>query len=316
MFDLDFPRAFNDLGASAGFRSVPEDFVVNEDLGFDLTGTGQHVCLHIEKHEQNTVWVARQLAEQTGIKLMDVGYCGLKDRHAVTRQWFSITTGANKVLDPAGLAIEGVKVLECIKHDRKLRPGMHQGNQFVIRLRNVTGDIATLTDRFNDVCQQGVPNYFGEQRFGRAGGNLAMAVELQGKHPSVWRQRQYQFALSAIRSWLFNSVLATRVQNGSWRDCIEGDPEDVSTGPLWGRGRLSSSAQLQEKELEVLAAFPEWCDVLEHIGVKQERRALMLLPENGRQRWEDRDWILEFALPPGTYATSVIRELLRTSIAV
>jgi len=107
MFDTDFARAFPVLPGEARFRVAPEDFIVTEDLGFDLLGTGQHLCLYIEKLQQNTVWVARQLASFAGIKVMEVGYCGLKDRHAITRQWFSISVGRNSNLDISGLSIEG-----------------------------------------------------------------------------------------------------------------------------------------------------------------------------------------------------------------
>jgi tRNA pseudouridine13 synthase len=230
----------------------------------------------------------------------------------MTRQWFSVAVNAKKTLDPAAVIIEGVKVLDVIRHDKKLRPGMHRGNQFVIRLRDVEGDASLLTQRFETVCQQGVPNYFGEQRFGRAAGNLELAVTLQDQHPSVWRERQYQFALSAIRSWLFNTVLAARVANGTWQECVSGEPMEWPTGPLWGRGRLASAAELQDTEKTLLASFPEWQNILEHTGVQQERRALKLMPSNGRQHWEGRDWVVTFDLPPGTYATCVLRELLQT----
>lgn len=312
MFDLDFPHAFPVSGAVADFRSIPEDFVVNEELGFSLAGSGQHDCFYIEKQAQNTVWVAKQLAGWAGIKQMDVGYCGLKDRHAVTRQWFSVTSGINTIRDPAALVIAGVTVLKIGRHDRKLRPGMHQGNQFVIRLRNVQGDIPALSQQFELVCQQGVPNYFGQQRFGHMAGNLEQAAALQGQHASVWRQRKYQFALSAIRAWLFNTVLAARVNDGSWQTSVPGEPFDMPTGPLWGRGRLISGEGLREQEMAILSGFPEWREVLEHVGVQQERRVLKLLPAQGRQVWEGQDWILTFELPPGTYATSVLRELVQT----
>ena len=316
MFDLDFPRAFPGLQCEALFRACPEDFIVNEDLGFPLAGTGQHVCVQIEKQEQNTVWVARQLAAFAGIKPMDVGYCGLKDRHAVTRQWFSIPTSRNGQLDISGFSVEGVKVLAIGRHDRKLRRGMHRGNHFVIRLRDVHCGHDVLSRQFEMVCQKGVPNYFGEQRFGQAGGNLEDALALQGQHPSVWRERKHQFALSAIRSFLFNSVLAARVRDGSWVNCVNGDPENTPTGPLWGRGRLSSAAELLAYESAILSEFPEWLNVLEHVGVQQERRALNVLPMNASQEWDGNDWILRFGLPPGSYATSVLRELVKTVSAV
>ncbi|MEZ5435306.1 MAG: tRNA pseudouridine(13) synthase TruD [Pseudomonadales bacterium] len=128
-FDLNFPFAYQPLDVSAVFRQTPDDFFVDEQLGFALSGQGEHLCLHIEKTNQNTVFVAKQLAEWAGIKQMDVGYCGLKDRHAVTRQWFSLYLGKREV-DISALQIAGCTVLAVSKHDCKLRRGMHAGNAF------------------------------------------------------------------------------------------------------------------------------------------------------------------------------------------
>lgn len=316
MFDLDFPRAFPALAASADFRSTPEDFCVEEQLGFALADNGEHLCLHIEKRGQNTVWVAKQLAELANIKQMDVGYCGLKDRHAVTRQWFSVylgfdkAVGRNREIDAQTIQIEGCNILACTRHNKKLRPGTHAANQFTIRLRNVQGEREQLRQRFDDISAQGVPNYFGEQRFGFQGANLQQARALEGQPTAVWRQRKNQFALSAVRSWLFNRVLAAHIANGTWRTSIAGEPLPEASAPLWGRGRLSSTEALLAFEQETLAELTAWRDVLEHVGLQQERRVLRLRPTNTQQQWEGDSWTIQFQLPPGTYATSVLRELL------
>jgi tRNA pseudouridine13 synthase len=309
MFDLNFSRACSPTGASALFRVEPSDFVVEEQLGFDLTGSGEHLCLHIEKVGQNSLWVAKQLAGHFGVRMNDVGYCGLKDRQAVARQWFSVRTGA-RVDGLSGDLFEGVRVLEGRRHAKKLRQGEHAGNAFTIRLRSIVGDRALLQERFQLIAKEGVPNYFGEQRFGINGGNLEQAAQLATEHPSVWRQRQHQFALSAIRAWIFNCVLAERVKDNSWQVLQEGDPEDHPSGPLWGRGRLASKGELLNLEERVVDQYSSWRNVLEHIGVAQERRQLRLLPDNMTFEWCGANGVLTFSLPSGTFATSVIRELL------
>lgn len=314
LFALNFPQAFPDLQASADFRAQPEDFFVDEQLGFGLSGTGEHLCLHIEKCNQNTMWVAKQLAELAGIKQMDIGYCGLKDKHAVTRQWFSLYIGQRE-LDWQSIGLENCTILAAAKHDKKLRRGMHAGNAFRIRLRNVQGDTKLLSQRWQDISEQGVPNYFGEQRFGYDGSNLQQAQDLLASHARIWRERKNQFAVSALRSYLFNLVLADRVRTDEWRNAIEGDPQIgdlplLATGPLWGRGRSLSFAALAEREKYLLEPYAAFCEKLEHLGLQQERRPLLLRPTNVSIEHNENDYVLGFSLPPGTYATGVLREFL------
>ena len=315
LFHLDFPLAFPDLETSADFRTQSEDFFVDEQLGFELSGNGEHLCLHIEKRNQNTIKVAKQLAELAGIKQMDVGYCGLKDKHAVTRQWFSLYLGQRE-LDWQSIQLQDCTILSTARHDKKLRRGIHARNAFRIRLRNVQADSALLSRRWKDIGEQGVPNYFGEQRFGYGGSNLQQAEALIDVHARIWRERKNQFAVSAVRSYLFNHVLADRVRTDEWRHVINGDPQIadlplVATGPLWGRGRSLSVETLAEREKILLQPYALFCEKLEHLGLQQERRALLLQPTDVSVQREENDWVLGFSLPPGTYATSVLREFLQ-----
>ena len=310
LFQLNFPLAFPELKACADFRTQPEDFFVDEQLGFDLSGNGEHLCLHIEKRNQNTIGVAKQLAELAGIKQMDVGYCGLKDKHAVTRQWFSLYLGQRE-LDWPSIQLEDCTILSAAKHDKKLRRGDHARNAFRIRLRNVQGGMNLLDQRWKDIGEQGVPNYFGEQRFGYGGSNLQQAEALIDIHARIWRERKNQFAVSATRSYLFNHVLADRVRTEEWRNVINGDPQTVATGPLWGRGRPLSLETLAAREKLLLEPYALFCEKLEHLGLQQERRALLLKPENVSAQREENDRVLSFSLPPGTYATTVLREFLQ-----
>ncbi|WP_111643052.1 tRNA pseudouridine(13) synthase TruD [Marinimicrobium alkaliphilum] len=309
-FDLNFPRVLGEPEARAILRATPEDFQVDEVLGFEPSGSGEHWCIHLRKRGQNTDWIARQLASVAGVESRDVSYCGLKDRHAVTTQWFSIYQP--KGAEPRWSEVENddVQLLQVTRHNRKLRRGQHRGNDFVIRLRDLQGTSEeALEPRLQRLAREGAPNYFGEQRFGREGGNLPLAQALLVERRPIRRRQERGLVLSAARSWLFNQVLAERVRQGNWRALIDGEPEAQASGPLWGRGRPLTSGELGALEQKVLAPWQAWCDGLEHVGLNQERRALQLLPEDLSWHWQGADLVLRFRLGVGTYATALLREL-------
>ena len=306
------PFAYGKPVCESQFRVEPEDFQVREQLGFDLSGDGEHLCLCVEKRNQNTRWVARQIAQALTVQEMDIGFCGMKDRRAVTSQWFSVHT-ANT---PKQLSLgDGIEVLALTRHHKKLRRGVHGANDFVIRLRDVVGDRGDIEDRLQKIALQGVPNYFGEQRFGINGGNLIEAEKLLARisQPPGKRRRGRNsqqrggIYLSAARSYLFNQVLARRVADDTWHTPFtdEGTPE----GPLWGRGRSRAGAAVRALEEAVLAGWNDWCHSLEFSGLQQERRVLVLLPEDFRWQWLGNHLELAFSLPSGGYATSVLREV-------
>ncbi len=310
VFSLDFPRAYGELNASAIFRDLPEDFKVDEDLGFEPLGVGEHVYLQILKRGENTAWVAGKIAELANVSVNDIGYAGRKDRHAVTTQWFSVYLPKNAEPDWALLNSDSVYVIRVARHQQKLRRGDHCQNYFVIRLRDVqTNDRAILEEKIHKVLALGVPNYFGEQRFGFNGNNLveAEAILVGGKRYKDKQKRGLM--LSAGRSYLFNQVLAARVLAGNWQQLMSGDPEPHSSGPLWGRGRSLASEDVLALEQSVLADWQPWCDGLEHAGLSQERRPLGLLPSNTHWRWIENDLELSFSLAAGEFATAILREL-------
>lgn len=321
---LDFPRAYPSLHLSGAFRSCPEDFIVHEHLGFAPTDEGEHCLLHIEKIGQNTHWVAQQVEINLGLEKKSVGYCGRKDRHAVTRQWLSIYDPKREV-DINKITIDGVKILEHTRHNRKLRPGDHQANHFVIRLRELV-DTSTnklvdkikhkdLAELIRQRLEKGLPNYFGPQRFGNNGNNLIAAESwfTQGRAPT---RQQRSMVMSAARSYLFNRILAKRIAENTWSTMITGDVlvNDRPTAALWGRGRLASQAEALAIENLALEPLSEWCHGLEHCGLKQERRQLLLRPGNVSINFDDNDLVLSFALEAGSFATSVLAEVavLRT----
>ena len=314
-WNLDWPRALGGAAIRADFRTEPEDFVVDELAAPEpapAPGESEHVLVQVRKRGANTGYVAQQLAQLAGVQSKDVGYYGLKDRHAVTTQWFSVWLAQKPEPDWQRVNDEEISVLQHFRGLRKLRRGEHLGNRFQIRLRNVQGDRDAAEGVLAKV-PAGVPNYFGEQRFGHNGGNLDLvnrivADEEAGKRRRIPRN-QKAFAMSAARSWLFNQVLAARVEQGNWLQVIAGEPEEAGSGPLWGRGRNPASDEQLALEQEAMAPWKPWCDWLEHCGLSQERRGLVLQPQGFQARWEGDDLILNFALPPGTFATAVLREV-------
>ena len=329
-------RAHGEPLSRATLRAGPEDFSVEEELGFAPAGTGQHVLLKVRKRNANTHWVARELAQSCGCRPADVGYAGLKDRRAVAVQWFSVPQ--SRLTPEAWRAVRGAdfEVLEAHAHSRKLPRGALAANSFTIRVRNVEVDDTRLAQRVAEIRRRGVPNYFGPQRFGRDGANLVRAQQLRSL-----RARERGLVLSAARSLVFNAVLAERVRDGSWEHLAEGDIANLDgrgsifpvgaleqellercqrleihpTGPLWGRGAPDSSRRVLELEARVAAEFPQPCALVAAAGMRQERRSLRLAVR-------DLSWIrdsaaieVRFRLTRGSFATAVLRELIESDAA-
>ena len=329
------PYAHGGPAASGVIRATPEDFFVDEIPAVEAEGEGEHLLLHVEKRDANTEWAARRLAQAAGLRKADVSFAGMKDRFAVTRQWFSLHLGNREVPDFTPLEEEGIRVLSAERHARKLRRGVLKGNRFRLVVRELQGERDALEERLRAVAEQGVPNYFGEQRFGHGGNNLRHADEMFAGRRVKDRHKRGIY-LSAARSRLFNEVLAARVTDGSWRSALAGEvlilrgsnshfvaevvDEEIErrlaegdvhpSGPMWGRGRPIPVGEVLALEERLLADWAAWRDGLEHAGLKQERRALGLavaeldwtFPEEGVV-------VVEFALSAGSYATGVLREL-------
>jgi len=327
-----WPKAYPASGASATLKRLNEDFTVTE-LPLQLPcGEGEHIWLDIEKNGANTAFVAQQLAEAVGVQARDVGYAGLKDRHAITRQWFSIYFPKGGMQgdmpDLAQLQHPEFKVLGQSRHVKKLRPGDLQGNRFRIVLRDVTGDpdaMKAIEANLQAIASQGVPSYFGAQRFGFDGGNVEQGRAMLAREIRVRNPKKKGIYLSAVRSFVFNEVLAQRIQQGLWGQTLPGDVMDEAgrpTGPLWGRGRVSTTDQAQALENGVAERHATLCDGMEHAGLDQERRALVAHPADLSWAWQTTDHradhqadqlVLTFSLPAGCYATSVLNEILRTT---
>jgi len=329
------PFAHGGAPLTGMLRTTPEDFVVDEELGFVADGAGEHVFLRVEKRGANTDFVAQELARHAGVAAEAVSYAGLKDRHAVTRQTFSVhLPGKKPEPDWSALAHAEFRVLSAARHGRKLKRGALKGNTFSIVLRDVVGDRDAVGVCVAAIAAAGVPNYFGEQRFGRGGANVARALAMFAGRRVPRHERS--LLLSAARSHLFNGVLAARVEGGTWRTPLAGEvwmlagthsifgPEAMTpelqrrfvdgdigpTGPLWGRGALRSIDEVAAIENAIVAPHVALAAGLEAAGLNQERRALVLHPQEFTVRWlSDRDLQLGFSLPTGAYATTVLREL-------
>lgn len=322
---------FGSALGSGVLRAHPDDFVVEEDLGFAPAATGQHVLLKVRKRDANTQWVARELAKVCRCRPMDVGYAGLKDRRAVAIQWFSVPKSAQTLEAWVTVRTSEFEVLEAHAHTRKLPRGALAGNSFVIRVRGVTVGDEQLAERVGLISQRGVPNYFGQQRFGRDGSNLLRITAAQ----APLRAPERGFVLSAARSLIFNAVLAERIRDGSWERLETGDLANLDgrgsifaveeldqglvdrcrrldihpTGPMWGRGTPPSRGRILELESSVATRFPLPAELVREAGMDQERRSLRLAVR-------DLDWsreadavVLRFRLTRGSFATAVLREI-------
>ncbi len=312
-----WPHAYPASGASATLKCLNEDFIVTE-LPLQLPGgQGEHLWLDIEKNGANTAFVAQQLAQAASVQDVDVGYAGLKDRHAITRQWFSIYLPKGETPDLTQLRHPEFKVLSQRRHVKKLRPGDLQGNRFRIVLRDVCGDRGAIEANLQAVATQGVPNYFGAQRFGFEGGNVEQGRAMLAREIRVRNPKKKGIYLSAVRSFVFNEVLALRIRQGLWGKTLPGDVMDAAgqpTGPLWGRGRVATTDLAQALENGVAERHATLCDGMEHAGLDQERRALVARPVDLSWEWpQDQQLVIGFSLPAGNYATSVLDEILRTT---
>jgi tRNA pseudouridine13 synthase len=334
------PTAFGAPVLAARIRVSPEDFRVEELDAFEASGDGEHLLLTVEKRGMNTGFVAGAIARWAGVAELAVGFAGQKDRHAVTVQRFSVQLPGREAPELALLEQDGLRVLAQARHRRKLARGALAGNRFVLVLREVRGDREAIEARLRQIAARGVPNAFGEQRFGHGGGNVgkALAMFAQGPRGRRMGREQRSMLLSAARSALFNRVLAARVADGSWERGLEGEvwmldgsrsvfgPEpwgeslaqrlaafDIHpSGPLWGRGSLRSADACRALELAALEDETSRMlrDGLERAGLEQERRALRVRPQAMAWNWPEGDsLIVSFSLPPGSYATAVLGQL-------
>lgn len=329
--------------ASGVIKANPEDFVVIEDLGYPYDGEGEQVLVRIRKIGCNTRFVAEAIAKFLKVPVRDLSYAGMKDRHAVTEQTLCFRVPGNAMPNLAGFQLEGVEILQVIRHKRKLRTGALAGNAFRLIVRQIS-DRSDVETRLQQIQQRGVPNYFGEQRFGRGGNNLTQA-KLWAEDKFRPRDRSMKgILLSAARSQLFNQLTSARLQRDGALDRVQaGDALQLAgrgswfvaqaeelaelqqrvdnhelriTAPLAGRGELGTQGEVLAFEREQLASSGDLLALLDRERVDASRRAALVVPKDLRWSWwDDVTLEMQFWLPAGSFATSVVRELLSNGAA-
>ncbi|HHZ70282.1 MAG TPA: tRNA pseudouridine(13) synthase TruD [Methylococcaceae bacterium] len=335
---INFPDWPNTYGGPQGaglIRQAPEDFKVEEVLPFTPSGEGEHLFLFIEKRGENTDYVARQLAKFAGVLARDVGYAGLKDRQAVTRQWFSIWLPGKTMPDWQRWDQENISLIDITRHHKKLKRGVLTGNRFSLMIRQWEGDVKQTEHLLNTIAVGGIANYYGAQRFGRHGKNIEKALSLfQGQS---FKRNQRSLYLSAARSFLFNCILARRIELENWNQVVAGDvlqfegsnsffPTEVidsaliarvsalelhPTGCLWGLGDVPEYGDVWDIEQTILTQYAELKDGLESMDLKIGRRALRVVVENFTWAFTGTQTLrLSFFLPAGSYATALLKEII------
>ena len=319
------------------YKQQYEDFIVIEELGFDLTGEGEHILVYLEKKDCNTIYVAEQLAKYVGISAKNVSYAGLKDRQAVTQQWFSLHMPGKETPDFSQFDLAGCRILQINRHNKKLKIGALKGNRFKIILRNLS-DKQAIEPKLNLIKQYGVPNYFGEQRFGREQNNMTQAIKWASGEISVKDRKKRSFYLSAARSAIFNEIVSQRIEQNIQQTVLDGDILQLSksnswfvsssdelpmlqqrlqnseiniTAPMVGDSPLGTTSVALEFETNCLKRWSCFEELFKKERMATIRRSILLRPEQLEWQWiSENDIKISFYLPSGCYATSVLRELI------
>jgi tRNA pseudouridine13 synthase len=328
----DWPYVLGGPAGQGTIRVRPEDFSVYENLSFLPSGEGEHVFLQIEKSGENTEYVARCLARFAGVRQHDVSYAGLKDRHAVTTQWFSVWLPGKQAPDWSLIETDTMRVLQEVRHARKLKRGVLSGNRFKIVIRQWQGDKALTQSQLETLQKEGIANYFGEQRFGHGGQNVTKALAMfKGMK---CKREQRSIYLSAARSYLFNCLLARRVAQNTWNQPLPGDsyvfdlshtfftmeqPDESIVQRLsakqihpavflWGKGMKMDDYL----DPSLPSCLSELAQGLSDAGLEPEIRSLRINVESlCWQYLTENELELSFTLPAGSYATAVLREIIK-----
>ena len=309
------------------------DFVVKEQLGYDMSGDGEFVTVKVRKTDCNTLFVGEQLAKFAGISARNMSYAGLKDRKAVTEQWFSLQMPGQPTPDFSQFSLEGVEILEVTRHQRKIRIGSLQGNHFEILLCNAE-ETDELKVRLDFLAKNGFPNYFTEQRFGRDGNNLTQALRWANGEIKVKDRNKRSFYLSAARSEIFNLIVSKRMELNLAQQILVGDVLQLNGSHSWFVvDEWEDLAQLQQRlaqqdvlltapligeeeksavdfENEIFAQHQALFALMRQERMKAARRPILMQPQQFQWQFEPNGLRLQFDLPAGSYATALIRELV------
>ena len=318
---------------TALLKAECEDFVVKEQLGYDMSGDGEFVAVKVRKTDCNTLFVGEQLAKFAGISARNMSYAGLKDRKAVSEQWFSLQMPGQPTPDFSQFSLEGVEILEVTRHQRKIRIGSLQGNHFEILLRNAE-ETDELKVRLDFLAKNGFPNYFTEQRFGRDGNNLTQALRWANGEIKVKDRNKRSFYLSAARSEIFNLIVSKRMELNLAQQILVGDVLQLNGSHSWFVvDEWEDLAQLQQRlaqqdvlltapligeeeksavdfEHEIFAQHQALFALMRQERMKAARRPILMQPQQFQWQFEPNGLRLQFDLPAGSYATALIRELV------
>ena len=326
--------------ASAKMRVECEDFKVFENLSFEPVGSGYHSLVSIRKTNRNTQDVLSWLAETCAASERDIGYCGQKDKRAITEQWFSVPGNDVEESLKSADSVEGIEVLSIVSHDKKLRLGAHRSNTFEIVLKEFEGNHDDVKHRLQSIQQTGFPNYFGPQRFGRDGKNAIYGrMLLQNKRFRKAKGVRQKLQVSALRSQLFNTIVSLGLSSSTYHILQEHDvlmidgshshfvadhSDDLElrlknmsvhkTAPLWGRPDRHLPEPLYQRELELLSDCQEDALLLESRRFDMTRRAIRAVARNLEWKFVDSQLILKFELDPGVFATSLLREFVKFEV--
>ncbi|MBV1910219.1 MAG: tRNA pseudouridine(13) synthase TruD [Kangiellaceae bacterium] len=327
------PLAHGFKRVSGDLRTNMSDFQVDEVLSFEPGGVGEHLFVKISKDGCNTDWVAKQLQKDSGLTPRDIGYAGKKDRHSVSTQWFSLHLPGREI-DLSKLENDSFRIVESIRHNKKLRLGSIKENRFEITLRNLSSSIDL--SNIETLLQKGFPNYFGPQRFGFQNQNLNKADDMLTTGKKVKNRNMKGLLISSARSFIFNLQLAQRIEKRNWNTVIDGDClmlnnsqsfyhlESNSTSEQqrleqgdthvsgWLAGKQVSQASDESLDIEqqVTTKFADWISGLNRLNVDSSRRAYRVIPHYLLIKQSDGEVVFRFALPKGCYATSLLRELI------
>ncbi|PWI34607.1 tRNA pseudouridine(13) synthase TruD [Vibrio albus] len=322
--------------AKAKLKVKPEHFIVKEELGYEFSGSGEHLMVRIRKTGENTTFVANELAKVCGVKSKDVSWAGLKDRHAVTEQWLSVHLPKGETPDFTAFEKQypSIQILETTRHNKKLRPGELAGNRFELTLSEVT-DTEEVMSKLAVVSEHGVPNYFGAQRFGRDGNNLTEARRWGRENVRTRNQNKRSMYLSTARAWIFNQIVSSRIKNDQFNVLLNGDlvlsggellsvtqenkaeleqklvSDSVQiTAALAGDNALPTTEAALQLEQPLLDAEPDLMALIRGNRMRHDRREMLLKPQQMQYDSNGDEVTLNFSLPSGCFATSVIRELI------
>ncbi len=337
-------------GVGGRIKTFPEDFEVEEIPAYEPCGSGDFLYLWVEKRDMGAEFFTRQVARRLGVPPGEVGSAGLKDRRAVTRQWISLPAAVEGAL--GALDGDGVKVLTVSRHGNKLKPGHLRGNRFRILIREPNASaLETLETVLHRLRHEGMPNFYGPQRFGRDGETLKIGLALlkkeppplsEGRKPNVRSPFLRKLALSAAQSALFNHCLAKRLTDGLLRRVLPGDVmakwpfgglfvaedvpreqsrfddrETVHAGPMFGRKTFPARGEAAAREDAALADAGLTREAFAGFGklMMGTRRHDLVYLDGLVAAVEPEGVRLTFTLPAGSYATVLLREVMKEEVA-